>query len=278
MSDSQYAMSIANSAGASSLKSPPYQPLPTQLSDAEASFYNEYAWCLNALPTVREVAEHLRRELRRVQEVEEPWYRAEAVTNVFLLSCALADSVDDYLVGERYEFGHVALVLPWTAPGVRLVERVLGASRTYRQWRTRRVRRWRARWDVALGEFLTAFVAAPLSDREAHANATASLAASLPEELPRDLGECRPKIPAAFRTQDLTHVDILALGQRFVTRFPQRERSLLVVGLRTAGSYFTPLLRAYLKGQGYQDVGSVTIRPKKGIAPWERAAMERYAR
>src|SRR2546422_4474500 len=61
------------------------------LLDAEARFYGRYAWCLNAFPTAREVVAHLRRELDRVDEVDGDWQRAEVMTNVFMLSCAIAD-------------------------------------------------------------------------------------------------------------------------------------------------------------------------------------------
>jgi hypothetical protein len=82
--------------------------LSPQLLKAELDFYRDYPWCLNALPAIRDVVEHLRRELRRLDEGLENWQRAEVATNVFLLSCAVASSVDDYLNGEVYDFSKAA--------------------------------------------------------------------------------------------------------------------------------------------------------------------------
>ena len=51
--------------------------------------------------------------------------------------------------------------------------------------------------------------------------------------------------------------------------FPDRQKPVLVLGLRTAGSYFAPVVCAYLKSEGYQRVSSVTLRPKRGTSLWE---------
>src|SRR3989475_1649606 len=70
---------------------------------------------------------------------------------------------------------------------------------------------------------------------------------------------------------------VLELGRILITTYPDRRRPILVVGLRTAGSYFAPLLRAFLDAEGYEQADAVTIRPKKGLAPWERATLARGA-
>src|SRR5207247_2511186 len=73
------------------------------------------------------------------------------------------------------------------------------------------------------------------------------------------------------------HHDIVEMAARFAAAFPDRERPVLVVGLRTAGSYFAPIVGACLKLRGYGDVEVATLRPKKGIASWEQAALARCA-
>src|SRR2546427_7734172 len=45
---------------------------------------------------------------------------------------------------------------------------------------------------------------------------------------------------------------VLELGRILITTYPDRRRPILVVGLRTAGSYFAPLLRAFLEAEGYE--------------------------
>ena len=195
-------------------------PLHGELLDAEWDFYRRYAWCLNAFPTVHEVVGHLCRELDALGQVEEDWQRAEIMTNVFLLSCAVTDTVDDYLLGESYDFSRVAVVVPLLGPGVRMVEQVLRMAKTIRALRVKPLRGWREAWAAVLSEFMRIFVAAGTPDRNALAHTGGRLASLLATELPRDLRRLRPRIPAAFRTQDLTHFDILGLDDNLQ---PQQE-------------------------------------------------------
>jgi len=253
-------------------------PLHAELLDAEWEFYRRYPWCLNAFPTMHEVVGHLRRELDALGQVEEEWQRAEIMTNVFLLSCAVTDTVDDYLLGESYDFSRVAVVVPLLGPGVRMVEQVLRMAKTIRALRVKPLRGWREAWAAVVSEFMRIFVAAGTPDRNALAHTGGRLASLLATELPRDLRRLRPRIPAAFRTQDLTHFDILDLGRALAETCPDRQQPVLIVGLRTAGSYFAPLLRAYLEANGYEQADAVTIRPKKGVAQWEMARLTRGAK
>ena len=255
---------------------PARRPLETGLVDAEAGFYRVYPWCLNAFPTLREVVGLLKTELGRVDEVGEAWMRAEAMTNVFLLSCAMADTVDDYLVGERFDFSKAASALPALGPGLRAADALLRALQRARERRLGRVAAWRKAWGSAVAAFLKAFVGGGSPDRDALAQAGVRMTALLGAALP-GLAGCRLRIPSAFRTEDLTPVDILALGRRFTAAFPDRERPVLVVGLRTAGSYFAPLLCAALAAEGYRDAESVTVRPKKGLSRWEAETLARRA-
>ncbi len=249
----------------------------TGLLDTESSFYHGYPWCLNVFPTLREVVDHLRRELSRVDELDEGWQRAEVMTNVYLLACAIADTVDDYMVGERFKFSKGAAVVPALGPGLRAVDALLRAVQRAREWRLNHVHTWRKAWGAGVEAFLQILVADGGSDRHALSLAGTQLTSLLDIDLPAEVRGRRPTHPAAFRTQDLTHSDVLALGRRFTAAFPYRERPVLVVGLRTAGSYFAPLLCAWLAVEGYREVVSVTIRPKMGLSRWERETLARSA-
>src|SRR5439155_13465612 len=249
------------------------EPVPVASLDSESRFYGGYAWGLNAYPTVREVVDHLREEVRRLPALDDDWRRGEGLTNVFMLCCALADALDDYLLGVTYDFSKVSAVLPLAAPCVRVTHMALGALRKARERRQARLRRWRDSWRPAVHDFVMLLVAAEGPGRDALARVGARLTALLDAGLPADLETRRPTAPAAFRTQDLTHFDVLALGRSFVSRFSDRGRPILVVGFRTAGSYFAPVLAAFLTAQGYQRLDFVTIRPKKGIDSWERAML-----
>jgi HAD superfamily hydrolase (TIGR01484 family) len=250
--------------------------LPPALLETESRFYGRHGWCVDAFPTVSELMRHLRHELSSQEGAQEDWQREEITANVFLLSCAVADTVDDYLAGESYDFSRAAL-LPGIRPLTSVVHRALEAARRYRARRRAGVRAWRAAWDSALVEFLQAGLAAGLPDPSALASGGAALARLLDRELPEALLRRRAKVPAAFHTQDLTPHDVIEMVGRFAAVFPDRERPVLAVGLRTAGSYFAPVVCASLKLRGYRDVEAVTLRPKKGVVPWEQAALARCA-
>src|SRR5262249_52260507 len=52
---------------------------------------------------------------------------------------------------------------------------------------------------------------------------------------------------------------------------------LLLLGLRTSGSYFVPLLRALLETKGYRRGTFLTVNPTKGVAAWEHKKLKRFA-
>jgi haloacid dehalogenase-like hydrolase len=251
--------------------------LPPGTLPAESEFYRARDWCLDAFPTVQDVRRRLLGELESLPEPQLGWQGDEAAANVYLLSCALADSTDDHLAGERYDFSAATSRLPLLRPLTRALEPLLAAGRFWRARRLRALGAWRESWGSALDAVLQAWLDPAPAEPARAARARAALTELLNEELPAGLLCRRARVPAAFRSQDLTHHDILELAARFAAAFPDRERSLLVVGLRTAGSYFAPLVRAALALRGYQAVDVVTLRPKKGVAPSEQAALARCA-
>jgi hydroxymethylpyrimidine pyrophosphatase-like HAD family hydrolase len=78
---------------------------------------------------------------------------------------------------------------------------------------------------------------------------------------PRPLRSSVVRLPAAFRSFDQRPEDFESLARAFERRHPRRAFPLLVVGLRTSGSYLASLLKAYLENAGYRDVQAVTLRP-----------------
>jgi hypothetical protein len=236
---------------------------------AEPAFYLGKEWCLNAFPTLEEVVPRLREELRQADEEGADWQRSENRINVFLLACALSDTVDDYLLGVHLDFSKAMSIVPEIKPAVRLIQSLLRIWRKPRGLRLRRLRHWRELWGGAVEEFLELASTRDWVDTEAVHASGVRLASLLDVDFPPGLRIQRPRVPGSFRKKDLTHYDILALGRKFVDKFPNRARPLAVVGLRTAGSYFAPLLASYLRSQGYTDARVVTMRPKRGIAPWE---------
>jgi hydroxymethylpyrimidine pyrophosphatase-like HAD family hydrolase len=244
------------------------------LPQAEQDFYQGYSWCLNPFPTLAETVELLSGEIEKLGNGRGDWREAEVRTNVFLLSCALLNGVDEYLRGKAVRLPKSLAAAPWARIGARAAES-LGS---FPRWRRRaRVRRWRQSWRNRLDAFLGAFVT-ETPDTIAIADAGRSLALLLGSPLPAELQAEPIYFPSAFRRLDLTHLDVLALGRRFLARFPDRHQPILLLGLRTAGSYFAPLLCASLKAEGCRTVDYVTVHPVKGPGARERGQLIRFAR
>src|SRR5262249_15791044 len=152
----------------------------------EAEFYGQYSWCLNASPTIKEVVGHLSEELGKLDGLPECWQQAEVITNIFLLSCTLTDTIDDYLAGSRYDFSKVSRALPWARPTVRGVDRLLALARRFRTASLYHLQQRRDTWAEAVTEFLSvALVGRP--DRKALLQQRDQLAKLVPVRLPPGL-------------------------------------------------------------------------------------------
>jgi len=245
--------------------------------DAEREFYGSYEWCLNAYPSIGEVIQYLDRELTRYLTTDQDWRRDEIARNIYLLSSAILDTAEDYLLGRRYSFSKVLGVFPALAPLTTATQKILHAA-DKRFWLSRRqLWDWRVRWEEVMVGTLRSLLLKDASAADVSV-AIAAVRELLRAPLPSAMRTRRPRIPGAFRSQDLTHFDVLSLGGKFIAAFPDRKRPLLVTGLRTAGSYFALLLRAYLETQGYPRVQCVTLRPKAGTSHWERERIASNAR
>jgi hydroxymethylpyrimidine pyrophosphatase-like HAD family hydrolase len=251
-------------------------PVQERMLDTEYDFYKDYRWSLSPLLTVGDAIGRLSKELDRVGKVPGKWQAPEVETNVFLLSCALLNAIDDYLCSSRMRLPAIlASVVPFARQGFSGIEKLVA---TARRRRVRRVWQWREHLQAKLDAFLQVSATGGALEPTAVAAAAKELK-SLLQHQPAPKLRARPtNINSGFRKQDLTPRDVLALGTQFVTRFPDRQRPLLVIGLRTAGSFFAPLLRAFLRSQGYQAVDIVTVRPSEGFGDSERERLTECAR
>jgi hypothetical protein len=82
----------------------PYAPTTQALLAEESEFYGSYPWCINIYPTLSEVVHFLRDEVDRLPGLSHEWHREETITNIYLLSCAISDVVDNYLLGCVHDF------------------------------------------------------------------------------------------------------------------------------------------------------------------------------
>jgi len=242
---------------------------------SERAFYADYAWSLNPLCTVGDVARHLSGELSRLAAPIDPWQRDELMINVFLLAGALLTAVEDALHGPVLRVPHRLERLPGVRQSVRALAAAMAASRTSQN---RYLQRWRDDWQTALAGFLRLIAAETPADRSEIALAAGGLAAILTDPLPDRLRAELIRIPSAFRKQDLTHFDVLELADRFAAAHSGRAQPVLVVGLRTAGVYFAALMRARLEAHGFTRVAVLTMRPNKGLAADEARPLREFAR
>ena len=109
-----------------------------------------------------------------------------------------------------------------------------------RPWSRRRFARWRESYLADLNDFLSLIVAQQALDAKCLAAAGHRLTTRLGSLLQVELKSRRLSIPSPFGHLDLTPNDVLSLGDCFVQRFPDRAQSILLIGLRTSGSYFVP--------------------------------------
>jgi hydroxymethylpyrimidine pyrophosphatase-like HAD family hydrolase/adenine/guanine phosphoribosyltransferase-like PRPP-binding protein len=91
-------------------------------------------------------------------------------------------------------------------------------------------------------------------------------ATALPTRIRRQL----LRLPTSFRSLDQHPADIVALVDRFVRRWPQRDLRVVVIGVRTSGSYLAPLAAAALRLRGYGAVDVVSLRSSTTPGPRER--------
>jgi len=127
------------------------EPLPARYVEAESSFYKNYAWCLDAVPTIGEVLEHLHQEFDRFSSLDERWQRTEVAKNIFLLACAVSDTLDDFLLGRAIDFSRIGGMVPGGRPVGRVANRVTSAVRSFR---LKKLEQWRSQWESAVERYL----------------------------------------------------------------------------------------------------------------------------
>jgi hypothetical protein len=120
---------------------------------------------------------------------------------------------------------------------------------------TRGVRRWQQR----LARLVDVLAEAVLSGGDA-AHADVGLLSGV-HGLPDGLRRSILRLPDCFRSFDQHPADCATLAERFAQRWPERAKPLLVLGVRTSGSYLAPLVGAALRGLGFREVAVMTTRP-----------------
>src|SRR5262249_34219611 len=96
--------------------------------------------------------------------------------------------------------------------------------------------------------------------------------------VPPELAQSVVRLPTCFRSLDQRPKDCVTLMERFTQRWPDPRRAVLVVGLRTSGSYLAPLHAAALRRSGWRQASAISMRPGQDLLTWERGALSEAAR
>ena len=202
----------------------------------EERFYSHYAWCLNPILSIGQLLYRFREELDAHRALE-GWEREESKINLYLFACAIACTADDYfsqkLVDLSLLYSRVPQFWFFLRSADWLINTLAWLVRMVLNWRAWR---WRKRWNSLVGEICDLLIA------DAELQTISSALAEV--RLPQALLIRRMRLPEAFRGQDFAHQDVISLIQRFCAASRPSQEPVTIVGLRTAGSYFAPLMAA----------------------------------
>ena len=214
----------------------------------------------------------------------------QAWLDAYLLTAGMSQLIGDHLESDTLSLRRIsaflakdggavgrAIAASTTAPGARAVARVRELGPAFR-----RLRRMRNTVDGALDI---------LADLVVDAQLSAAAAPELDElkllcehvhgggasRVSRALRNDPVRVPTCFRNFDQHPDDLRMLAGDFAASYPDRGPPLLVVGVRTSGSYLAPLYAAYLRVEGYADVTAMTMRPGRRPTGGDRALIRALA-
>ncbi|HOG46239.1 MAG TPA: hypothetical protein PLB78_06305, partial [Anaerolineae bacterium] len=211
--------------------------------------------------------------------------RRGAWLDAYLLACGMNQIAEDYLHPDPFALGQIAGYLAslrppfgrWAGSLAAALGRALAWLRR-RSAATQRVAAWQAGLATLVQELADAVAGEPPVVAGSRASlAGEAVVASLPL-FPQGLLHEVLRLPPCFTRFDQQPADLARTVAEFAQRWPDRHRRLLVVGLRTSGSYLAPLYASYLKHNDYVDVSVLTLRPGRPFWPQERALLQAVVR
>ena len=210
-------------------------------------------------------------EIQRFAALDVPWQQEESLINVYLFACAIACTVDDSLARPPWRLAVVARRFPRLRSVIARAEFCLNAPDALRRLAADRyLQRWRRGWDGAVERACDLLLAGPPAAAAKWAEHRAVIEGLMTAPLPARARDEKMRLPEGFRCQDLAHQDVIEL------RDP--DAPVVIVGVRTAGAYFAPLVKAVLSAEGWTNVSWMTVRPKLGVSRWEARELRRLGR
>jgi hydroxymethylpyrimidine pyrophosphatase-like HAD family hydrolase len=189
--------------------------------------------------------------------------------DAFLFAAGLNQIVEDDLHGDKISLSRVARHVnrlfkgPLGAAAAAGVRTADAARWRYRTLPTsdRSSLDWQRRVAALCDQLADAMVSAPERAQARQLLMSAQALAAGSRRLPSRLKRSVVRVPSCFRTFDQQPADLERLTEEFSLRWPDRDLPLVVVGLRTSGSYTAPLHGAFLRARGYRQVQVLTSRP-----------------
>src|SRR5438105_11282854 len=188
----------------------------------------------------------------------------EEVLDAFLLAAGANQIAEDRLHRDVLGLGKTSSVLPWR---VGTAARALHAAGVALR-PERRLRRHQQELAELTGRLADAVAGGPLPPL------------SVPElrRVPRGLARDVVRLPNCFRSFDQHPDDCRRPSALYARRGERPDRPLLVLGLRTSGSYLAPLTASYLRAAGFEHVETMTFRPGQRWLGAERRRLRRFGR
>ncbi|MGH3319529.1 MAG: hypothetical protein ACRDN9_05000 [Streptosporangiaceae bacterium] len=212
---------------------------------------------------------------------------AAEVLDAFLLAAAATQIVEDFLHRDVFVARRAAsYIAPQEGPAANtaslLLRGIAAAGDGLRRLAPgdQRVERWLATL-TPLRDRLAARVIEGRPLTPGDSDELASRLRTLREEMPRLPASLHRDVlrpPACFRSLDQRPADVARLICDFGRLHPDRERPVLVVGVRTSGSYLAPLAVAALGAVGFRDADTLTIRPGFPLHRRERGLVRNTVR
>jgi hydroxymethylpyrimidine pyrophosphatase-like HAD family hydrolase/orotate phosphoribosyltransferase len=244
---------------------------------SEEQFYSSYSWCLNPALSIHDLLQRFQEELDRHESLS-GWQREESKANLYLFACALACTADDYFALHLVNLSPLARRLRRFRAPIALGQAGIDILYSAIKFRDHAAWRWRRRWQDCIASVCRLLLCEGTTESEEF-HRLRNIASPLTRaRLPHALLQRRMRLPEAFRSQDATHHDVVAMIRKFCAAFSERDRMTLLVGFRSAGAYFAPLMAEYLKQQSWSHVSWISIRPKNGVSLWEAQQLQRAAR
>jgi hydroxymethylpyrimidine pyrophosphatase-like HAD family hydrolase len=242
---------------------------------SEERFYSFYEWALDPVLSVRDLFGHLRESLNQLNSLQVPWQIEECKANVYLFASALACTVDDYLGETPPDLSKISRKFPGFRFPVFLAQKIVSVIHRLGTFPQKlRAARWRGKWTSTVDAIceLLARTGKPAPHQLDELRKSIEICTAIP--LPKQLLNRRMQLPSGYRSQDLAHHDAFSLAKLFTATQVNCRSPLLIIGPRSMGAYFAPAAKAKLSELGWTSVSWCTLRPKKGISPWEESALQ----